>query len=369
MRILHVHSGNLYGGVETILTTLARKSATCPELEQEFALCFDGRLQRELATAGAATHRIGPVRVSRPLTVIRARRELRRLLAGRKFDVLVFHSAWSHAIFARVASEEGVPAVVWMHGTTGGRHWSERWSRRVPPRFIVCNSSFTASQAAKVYPETSRRVFYCPVELDSPRVSQPFRNTLRAELDTPQDAVVIIQVSRIEAWKGHLLHLEALSQLKDVTKWICWLVGGPQQSREEQYFEQMHLTSLRLGIADRVRFLRERADVPQLLRAADIYCQPNVEPEPFGITLVEALSAGLPAVTTSIGGANEIVDETCGLRVPPRDVADLAMALRRLIRDADLRKHLGGHGPARARQLCDPVTRISEFHQILTSCV
>jgi len=46
MRILHVHSGNLYGGVETVLTTLARRQDVCPDLQQQFALCFEGRLSR-----------------------------------------------------------------------------------------------------------------------------------------------------------------------------------------------------------------------------------------------------------------------------------------------------------------------------------
>jgi len=102
-RILHVHSGNLYGGVETILMTLARRQGDCPHLQQQFALCFQGRLSRELAGLGAPVHSIGSVRVSRPLTVFRARRELRKLLAEQEFDTLMFHSAWSHAIFAPVA--------------------------------------------------------------------------------------------------------------------------------------------------------------------------------------------------------------------------------------------------------------------------
>jgi len=111
-----------------MLTTLARRSTACPEFKQEFALCFEGRLSRELEALGAVSHAIGSVRVSRPVSVIRSRRELRKLLIDRKFEVLVFHSAWSHAIFAPVARAGRLPAVVWMHGTSGGRHWSERWS-------------------------------------------------------------------------------------------------------------------------------------------------------------------------------------------------------------------------------------------------
>ena len=41
--VLHVHSGNLYGGVETFLTTLAREAAVTPRMTSSFALCFEGR--------------------------------------------------------------------------------------------------------------------------------------------------------------------------------------------------------------------------------------------------------------------------------------------------------------------------------------
>ena len=53
--------------------------------------------------------------------------------------------------------------------------------------------------------------------------------------------------------------------------------------------------------------------MPALLAAADLFCQPNTAPEPFGLSLVEALQAGLPVVTSGIGGACEIVDASCGV--------------------------------------------------------
>ena len=369
MRILHVHSGNMYGGVETMLATLARRRDACPDMQQQFALCFEGRLSHELAGIGASTHSIGAVRVSWPLTVVRARHELRKLLSSRVFDALVFHSAWSQAIFGPVARAARIPAVVWMHGTTAGRHWTERWARRANPDLVVCNSRFTACSAAAVYPKTARQVLYCPVELDSAQLSISERHLIRSELNTPDHAVVIVQVSRMERWKGQLLHLEALSTLKSIPDWVCWFAGAPQRPEEERYFEEIRNAAVRLEIAERVRFLNERSDVPRVLRAADIYCQPNLQPEPFGIALVEALSAALPVVTTSMGGAKEIVDATCGMLVCPGDAAEVAGALRRLIEDAHLRRGLGKGGPARARELSDPTARIKELSGILNRVV
>ena len=106
-----------------------------------------------------------------------------------------------------------------------------------------------------------------------------------------------------------------------------------------------------------------------MLQAADIYCQPNLQPEPFGIALVEALNAGLPVVTTGMGGAAEIVDERCGMLVRAGDEEELALKLQRLIDDPSLRQSLGQNGPARARELCDPASRIKELSEVLTRMV
>ena len=78
-------------------------------------------------------------------------------------------------------------------------------------------------------------------------------------------------------------------------------------------------------MVERVRFLGQRSDIPDVLGAADIHCQPNVDPEPFGVAFVEALHAGLPVVTTAIGAAPEVVDATCGVLVP-KDAGALAGA-------------------------------------------
>ena len=112
------------------------------------------------------------------------------------------------------------------------------------------------------------------------------------------------------------------------------------------------------GVA--VRFLGERDDVPALMAAADIYCQPNITPEPFGIAFVEALAAGLPVVTTAMGGALEIVDERCGILVREPRRSSSPTALQRLIDGPALRAALGAAGPAQARRVSDPQARLAE---------
>jgi glycosyltransferase involved in cell wall biosynthesis len=123
-----------------------------------------------------------------------------------------------------------------------------------------------------------------------------------------------------------------------------------------------------LGLAGRIRFWGQRSDVPLLLRAADIHCQPNVGPEPFGLTFIEAMAAGLPVVTTAMGAALETVTEECGILVSP-DAGQLAAALRTLMSSAPARAALASHAPARARSLCDPAVAMPAIARILNDRV
>jgi glycosyltransferase involved in cell wall biosynthesis len=361
MRVLHLHAGNIYGGVEAMMLTQARQRDLCPTMASSFALCFAGRFGEELTAAGASVHKLGGVRMRQPLSVRRARRNLRELLRQETFDVIVTHSSWSQAVFGSAVRAAGVPLVFYFHAPPDGRQWLERLARRTVPDLALCNSKFTATTVSQLYPGVPAEVVYCPVAPPENSYSEGNTKLIRAELQTPEDAAVIIQVSRMERLKGHLLHLEALSLLKDLPDWVCWQVGGAQRPRETLYLEELKTTATRLGIADRVRFLNERSDVARLLAAADIYCQPNTQADSFGITFIEALYARLPIVTTSIGGAREIVDDSCGALVPPDDVHALATSLRRLIQNQTLRVELGNAGPARARQLCDPKARMNQF--------
>ena len=367
MRVLHVYSGNLYGGIETMLVTLARCRELCTSMESHFALCFEGRLSRELSGAGAQVHLLGNVRASRPATVWRARRRLGQLLQQTKFDLVVCHLSWAQAIFGPVVRGAGLPLVFWLHDAARGRHWLERWARRTPPDLALCNSHFTASTLPNLYPRTPSEVIYCPVAFTASGISNGERRAARAELETAEDAIVIIQVSRMEEWKGHAQHLEALGKLKEVSNWICWMVGGAQRPAEAEYLAELKNTAKRLAIDERIRFLGESSNVLRLLAVADIYCQPNLQPEPFGITFIEALFARLPVVTMAMGGAAEIVNDSCGILIPPGDVGALSSALHKLIDDRRLRILLGEDGHVRAHELCDPATQMKRLYSALVS--
>jgi glycosyltransferase involved in cell wall biosynthesis len=364
MRILHVYSGNLFGGIEAILVAIARAHAPRGGTVHEFALCFEGRLSAALRTAGARVHMLPSVRMSRPHTARAARQALARVIATGSFDRMVCHAPWSQAIFGGIARRAGVPLVFWAHDAAAGRHWTERLARRSAPDLVVANSRFTLRTIDRLFPGVPGTVVYAPIDVPSHGIDPRERFERRAGLDTPDDAVVIVQASRSQAWKGHLLLVEALAELRDVPRWIWWQVGGAQRPAEEDVLRQVRAAAARAGIADRVRWLGQRDDVPAVLASADVYCQANLRAEPFGVVFVEALAAGLPVVTTNAGGACEIVTDACGVLVEA-DAHAFAAALRRVISDSDERARMARAGPPRARALCDPRQQVERLNAAL----
>ena len=239
-----------------------------------------------------------------------------------------------------------------MHDPAVG-HWLERLAARTPPALVVANSAYTAGTLPRLFPGVPQAIIPCAVPPSAVADPAAARAAARRELGAADGAVVVLMACRLERWKGHPELIAALGRLRDRPGWMAWIAGGPQRPGESEYLARLRADAEAAGVADRVRFLGQRGDVPRLLAAADIHSQPNAGPEPFGIAFVEAMHAGLPVVATAHGGAIEVVGPDCGVLVPPGDVGALAEALGRLIADpraaraARRRRPGAGAGPVR----------------------
>jgi glycosyltransferase involved in cell wall biosynthesis len=367
LRTLHLYSGNLYGGVETFLRTLAHYRTDAPWMATDVALSFEGRLARELRAEGVDVHLIGQARASSPWLVSAARASLTRLDSG-NYDVVVCHSAWPHALGAPVVREAALPLVHHMHDVPNWLGWPDLLANRTPPDLVICNSEFMARSGSWFFKDVSRRVVRYPVSLAFEDRQDGGRDALRASLGAATDAVVVLEASCMQPRNGHRVLLAALERLPKSVPWVCWIAGVAQRQLEISYECELRSTVERLRLAGRVRFLGQREDVPALMRAADIFCPPNAGPDLFGIVFIEALAAGLPVVATKMGRAVEIVGQSCGLLVEANG-ASVAEALEELIRDERKRREFSRAGPVRAHELCVPGARVRDLAAVLGGLV
>jgi glycosyltransferase involved in cell wall biosynthesis len=163
-----------------------------------------------------------------------------------------------------------------------------------------------------------------------------------------------VVVSRLVERKGIGNVIAALAAVPDTELVIA---GGPEAASLHTDPEARRLRALAevCGVADRVDFRGrvERADVPALMRSADVVvCAPWYEP--FGLVALEAMACGVPVVATAVGGlVDTVIHGATGIHVPPRDVAALAEALRDLLAAPDRRRAYARAGVRRARSRYD----------------
>src|SRR5262245_60582678 len=123
VRAVHVTAGNLFGGIERMLLTIVNAPAS--QGRHEVAFSLDGRLAQELRAGGARPHALGAARFSRPDTIWRARRALRRVIASSRPDAVIAHAPWSYALAAPVG-RRGLPVLMWVHDAPQAEHFLER---------------------------------------------------------------------------------------------------------------------------------------------------------------------------------------------------------------------------------------------------
>jgi phosphatidylinositol alpha-mannosyltransferase len=154
----------------------------------------------------------------------------------------------------------------------------------------------------------------------------------------------MLWVGRLDPQKGFSVALRAFAALAEEFPDLSLVVAGDGPDREAVRTLPAEARE-RLVMLGNVRHRR----LPAYHAACDVFISPAVGQESFGISLVEAMSAGLPVVASDIAGYREVVragEE--GLLVPPGDAAALAQAVRRVLRDGDLVERLRQAGRARA---------------------
>jgi glycosyltransferase involved in cell wall biosynthesis len=171
------------------------------------------------------------------------------------------------------------------------------------------------------------------------------RQAAREKVGLKADRRYIIHVARHHPVKDQPTLLRGFAAAAPDLPGVELLMVGDGPLRGE-----LEGLAVELRVADRVRFLGIRTDIPDLMQAADVFALTSVS-EAASLTLLEAMASGLPAVVTDVGGNPEIVrHEREGLLFPRGDAAGCAAAFRRLFGDPAWAASLGAAGRRRVQE-------------------
>jgi glycosyltransferase involved in cell wall biosynthesis len=261
-------------------------------------------------------------------------------LVGAGYDAVIVNKPFDFPILWR-ARRRGLRAQTLFR--SGGRDFyaGDRLFRGAVQHWVSA-SRYNARQVEARYGR-SVAVIHNGVDTDvfAPRGRDAeFRRSLGA---APED-VLVVSVSRLIGWKGVRVVLEALAALPERVRYVVAGEGPEEQSLRRLASER--------GLGERVRFMGRvrHADLPRLLSQCDVFVQPSIGEEAFGISVVEAMACGLPVLASDNGGLPEIVVEgETGRLLTPGSVAAWRGALEWAAADGARLAALGAKGRARAR--------------------
>lgn len=266
-------------------------------------------------------------------------REIRQLLAGIRPDLVHCHSSKAGLIGRISARSLGIPSVFTAHG------WAFTQGTPLARKAIAIPSEYIGGRLGSAVIAVSQNDYSLAQKYRICKQSRLFMipNAVKraAKIADPvASPPIIISVARLAAPKDPLLILKALAGCSGDFR--LWLVGdGPLRAEAERAAE-------RLGLASRTVFWGSRTDVADLLSQAQIFVLAS-DYEGLPISILEAMSAGLPVIASKVGGVSELVIEgETGIQVTPKSVVELRNALRYFILSPESRRKAAELGRTRA---------------------
>ncbi len=286
------------------------------------------------------------------------RRHLRRI----RPDVLQYNDPHALTAAGLASVGLGIPVRIAMRHVSLPIH--APWRFHAFSDRVVCVSHAVAEvcQAAGLPPSMTRVVF---ASTDPREVRGGNRGHGRLAAAVGSDDLMILVVASLKEPKGHSFLFDAMPPvLKRFPNARLVLAGDGEQR------ESLQSQAARLQFGEQVRFLGYRRDVPDLIRAADLLVLPSYAGEGLPVTLMDAMFAGVPVVTTTAGGIPDLTQsddpqgEPLAWVVPPRDSGALAEAIIQALGDPAERSRRADRARRRAERLFTPERMVDAFLEV-----
>lgn len=369
MRVLYVsHTAEVSGSERSLLSLLA----VLPRSIQPRVASPPGRLARaidelgipvSLITSTAGSLRLHPAHTPRALAEMSLAALQVHRVARRHRAELVHANSIRAGIELGLARVSPAASVVSVRDCLPPGAVTTATMRLIASTatIVVANSRYTAGLVRTAAPDVVLEVVHPAIDLayfDPARID---RAMARARLGLAGTRRVLLGVvAQLSPWKGQDTAIEALKLLREqrVDAHLLLIGSAKFVARSTRFDNEAYVARLRrliadAGLDDRVSWLGERDDVPELVRALDVLLLPSHE-EPFGRAPLEAMALEVPVLATNVGGTSELVrDGREGYLVPPGEPAAWEQAVRRIVESPEQGRELGRAGRLRVAQAFD----------------
>ena len=366
MRILYVnHTAEVSGAERSLLNLLA----ALPDTVTPCVATPPGRLATAVADLGiqtttivgtAGSLRVHPVNTPVALAEMSAAAVQVRRAARRHGAELLHANSIRAGVVLGLAPLSQTPTLVHVRDCLPPGSLTTATMRLIAATAttVVANSRYTARSMLGAAPGARVEVVHNPVDLARWDPARIDRVRARARLgERCEGRLLLGVVAQLSPWKGQDTAIEALKLVcREGIDAQLLLIGSAKFVDQATRFDNAaYLTHLRelvteAGLEDRVSWLGERDDVPELIRSLDTLLLPSWE-EPFGRAVIEAMALGVPVIATNVGGPAEIIqDGREGYLVAPGEPRAWAQAIRRIAESPEHGWQMGRAGRRRVEQ-------------------
>jgi glycosyltransferase involved in cell wall biosynthesis len=339
LRVLFLLTSMPVGGAETLLKNLIERIDRDRFVPELCCLKELGPLGEELARAISTAH--GLIRHKFDLRVVP---RLVDLLTRQRVDALVTVGCGDKMFWGRIAARWARTPVVmsalhstgWPDGVGVLNRWLTRWT----DCFIAVASEHGRHLIeGERFPAEKVHVIPNGVDTDKFRRDEAGRRLARRELSIPTEAPVCGIVAALRPEKNHALFLESAKLVLDERPDARFVIVGDGPERPA-----LELRARSLSIESAVHFLGTRRDTVQVLSALDVFCLTSHN-EANPVSILEALSVGLPVVATQVGSVPLTVQPgITGFLANPGAADEISAHIQRLFGDRTMRTSLGNQG-------------------------
>jgi glycosyltransferase involved in cell wall biosynthesis len=237
-----------------------------------------------------------------------------------------------------------------------------RWLQRLAYRrgvIPVAVAREVAVSLERLYGIGNSRVVWNCIPTDLYASPQTSRLAWRAKQGFSEEDILFVCVARFAPQKNHALLINAFAKGPACDAKAHLVLAG-QGVLRAQLQERVN----QLGLTNRVHFLGLRRDIPDVLGAADIFALGS-DYEGNPLSVIEAMAAGLPIVSTAAGGVPELLQNgEQGFIVQPGHAEELCEAMMTLLKDPELRRTMGAAAAARAKQKFDVSAMVRAYEEL-----
>lgn len=302
-KILYISPNGYLGGAEKFVITATEGHKRLNKIDSAILFFNSGEASLEAGEKQILNFTLkNKFRMRNPISFVKALLEIRKIII--KYDPDIIHSTMPYAHIASSLATIGlkVKKIWFQHGPVGGK--LDFIANFFKVNAILYNSHYLKMQHHKMLPPPRVTNQEIVLNLGVPQFNFPPKNIFAKK-------IIFGSAGRITEWKGFHISIQALLEIsqQENDSFIFYVAGTAKTPTDKIYEQSLRQMVIDSKLSEKVIFLGHQKDLSQFYQMIDVFIHCSTIPEPFGLVVAEAMSAGCLIIGSNAGGVKDILIE------------------------------------------------------------